>query len=65
MSNDAPHSDPGNQPLSNATRNYVWQGLLDGVRYVRYYGALHQRYNRRHQISASCWALRGFVRLSR
>ena len=27
-----------------------WQGLLDGVRYVRYYGALHQRYNRRHQI---------------
>jgi hypothetical protein len=50
MSNDAPIPTQGNQPLSDATRNYVWQGLLDGVRYVRYYGALHQRYNRRHQI---------------
>ena len=52
MSNidDASIPNQGNQPLSDATRNYVWQGLLDGVRYVRYYGALQQRYNRRYQI---------------
>ena len=52
MSNidDAPIPTQGNQALSDATRNYVWQAMLDGVRYVRYYEALQQRYNRRHQI---------------
>ena len=47
---DAPIPTQENQALSDATRNYVWQAMLDGVRYVRYYEALQQRYNRRHQI---------------
>ena len=28
----------------------VWNGLLDAERYVRYYGALAERYRRQHQI---------------
>ncbi len=34
---------------SDATRNFVWQGLLDMARYQRYYGELERRYRRRHQ----------------
>ena len=28
----------------------VWNGLLDAERYLRYYGALAERYRRQHQI---------------
>ena len=35
--------------VSKATRNYVWQGLLDTVKYRRYFGELEKRYRRKHR----------------
>ena len=35
--------------LNDATRNLVWQGQLDVVRLARYYGALEQKYRRKHK----------------
>ena len=34
--------------VTDATRNGVWQEMLDAARLVRYYGRLADRYQRRH-----------------
>ena len=36
--------------VTDQTRNAVWQDLLDGERYVRYFGALADRYQTRHRF---------------
>ena len=36
--------------VSSGTRNDVWQGLLDVVRYHRYYSALASKYRRNHFV---------------
>lgn len=39
----------------------VWNGLLDAERYVRYYGALAERYRRQHQIPRYIMAVAAVV----
>ena len=39
----------------------VWNGLLDAERYVRYYGALAERYRRQHQIPPYIMAVAAVV----
>ena len=34
--------------ISSATRNAIWQDLLDLARFVRYYEAVHRNYRRYH-----------------
>ena len=46
---------------SDATRNFVWQGLLDMARYQRYYGELERRYRRRHQSVRFALGVSGVV----
>ena len=36
--------------VTDQTRNAVWQNLLDAERYVRYFGALADRYQTRHRL---------------
>lgn len=37
--------------MDTALRHEIWQGLLDASRCARYYEALYNRYQRRHQIT--------------
>lgn len=36
--------------VTDQTRNAVWQNLLDAERYVRYFGALADRFQTRHRL---------------
>lgn len=45
--------------VSSETRNYVWQGLLDMGRYLRYFGALERRYRKRHHLTQFLLAAAG------